>query len=131
MRLSDVKGDRTLDVIADVIEPIANLAADKEVTEFLQKKQVPKGQDRKLFLLERIKRFVPALLRTHKADVIKILAAIEGVGQEQYTEELNLVKLTKDCIDLLTDDTFIELFISAQSEDSSGSALENTAAPVA
>lgn len=31
MKLSDVKGDRVIDVIADVIEPISNIAQDKEI----------------------------------------------------------------------------------------------------
>ena len=48
---------------------------------------------------------------------------IEGV--------LNLVKLFKDATDLLTDEAFAELFISAQGENSSGSAQESTEAPSA
>ena len=28
MKLSDIKGERTLDVIADIIDPIANIAED-------------------------------------------------------------------------------------------------------
>ena len=30
MRLSDVRGDRTLDVIADLIDPISEIASDEE-----------------------------------------------------------------------------------------------------
>ena len=59
------------------------------------------------------------------------LAAIEGVSPEQYQGVLNLVKLFKDATDLLTDEAFAELFISAQGETSSGSAPENTEAPSA
>ena len=29
MRLSDIKGDRVFDVIADIIDPIANIASDE------------------------------------------------------------------------------------------------------
>ena len=36
--------------------------------------------------------------------------------------------LTKDCIDLLTDEVFMQLFISAQSGNNSGSAQESTEA---
>ena len=30
MRLSDIKGDRTLEVIAEIIDPVANIAALKQ-----------------------------------------------------------------------------------------------------
>ena len=30
MKLSDIKGDRVLDVIADIIDPIANMVQDKD-----------------------------------------------------------------------------------------------------
>ena len=39
------------------------------------------------------------------------------------------MKLFKDCTDLLTDEVFMELFISAQSENNSGSAQESIEAP--
>ena len=126
MKLSNIKGERTLDVIADIIEPIANIANDEEATSLFKKEKTPEGITAKKFLVERIKKSVPILLKEHKQDIISILAAIEGKKQEQYKEELNLVKLTKDCIDLLNDPVFIELFISAQNGDSSGSAQANT-----
>ena len=81
------------------------------------------------FLLQRARKAAPALLKGHKADIIAILSTIEGTTPEAYTGTLNLVKLIKDTIDLLTDEAFTTLFISAQSGDSSGSARENTEAP--
>lgn len=126
MRLSDVKGERTLEVIAEIIEPIANIAADEEAAAFFARKKLPEGMTPRRFLLERAKKSVPSLLKDHKGDVISILSSIEGTSKEEYTEALNLVKLTKDCIELLTDEAFSALFISAQTEASSGSAPEST-----
>ena len=57
---------------------------------------------------------------------IAILAAIEGVSEEQYKRELTLVKLMQDATELLSDEAFSVLFISAQSGTTSGSAQENT-----
>ena len=126
MKLSDIKGERTFDVIADIIDPIANIAEDKEASELFHKKAAPDGMNPKAFLMQRIKKSVPKLLRGHKKDVISILSTIAGVNEHEYCENLNLVKLTKDCIDLLNDDAFMTLFISAQSgESSSGSAPES------
>lgn len=131
MRLSDIKGERTLDVIADIIDPIANIAEDEVASELFRKEKLPDGMTKKAFLLQRVRKAVPALLKGHKGDVIVILSAIEGTTPEAYTGTLNLVKLIKDTIDLLTDEAFTTLFISAQSGDSSGSAQESTEAPKA
>lgn len=128
MRLSDIKGERTLDVIADIIEPIANIAADDNASALFRREKLPDGETPQSFILKRVKKAAPALLRKHKADVITILSSIEGVSPKAYMGSLNLVKLTRDFIELMTDEAFGELFISAQSGVSSGSAPETTEA---
>ena len=129
MKLSDVKGERTLDVIAEIIEPIANIAEDEVASDIFSRKKLPEGMDAKKFALERIKKGVPALIRNHKDDIITILCTIEGTSRKQYSESLNLAKLTKDFIDLITDEEFMVFFTSAQSgsADSSGYVAENIA----
>ena len=125
MRLSDIKGDRTLEVIAEIIDPIANIAEDEEASVMFKREKLPEGMTAKKFLMSRVRKSLPALLKVHKADIIAILSSIEGVSTEEYAGALNLVKLVKDCTDLLTDEAFMELFISAQSETNSGSAQES------
>lgn len=125
MRLSDIKGERTLEVIADIIDPIANIAEDEEASALFKREKLPDGLTAKKFLLQRARKAVPSLLKGHKGDIISILSTIEGITKEEYTASLNLVKLAKDAIDLLTDEAFTTLFISAQSGDSSGSAQES------
>ncbi len=116
MRLSDIKGERTFDVIADIIDPIANIAEDKEAAELFTRKELPKGMTPKRFLLQRARKSVPALLKGHKEDVIFILSTIEGTSPEAYKEALNLAKLFKDCVELLTDEAFTVFFISPGNE---------------
>ena len=129
MRLSDIKGDRTLEVIAEIIDPIANISEDEEASAMFKREKLPDGMTAKKFLMNRVRKSLPALLKGHKADIIAILSAIEGVSADEYAGALNLVKLVKDCTDLLTDEAFMELFISAQSETKSGSAQEIIEAP--
>lgn len=129
MKLSEIKGERTLDVIADIIDPIANIAEDEAASELFRREKLPEGMTAKQFLLKRARRAVPALLKGHKADIIAILSTIEGTSPEDYTGALNMVKLFKDCTDLLTDEAFAALFISPQSEKPSGSASESIEAP--
>lgn len=128
MRLSEIKGERTLDVIAEIIEPIANIAEDEAASELFKKKKLPEGKTPKGFLLERAKKAVPALIKVHKAELITILSTIEGTTSEEYTASLNLAKLFSDVVELLTDEAFTTLFISKQSETSSGSVSANTEA---
>lgn len=124
MRLSDVKGERVIDVIADIIDPIANISSDPVAAELFTRRHVPKGMSAKAFMVQRVRTSLPALLKGHKRDVITVLATIQGVSAEEYTESLTLVKLIKDCMELMTDDLFNSLFTSAETETPSGSATE-------
>ena len=125
MRLSDVKGDRVFDVIADIIDPIANIASDETASALFKREKLPDGMTAKAFLLERARKAIPALLKVHKSDIITVLATIEGVSADDYRASLTLAKLMQDTAELLTDEAFGELFISAQSGTSSVSAQEN------
>lgn len=129
MKLSDIKGERTFDVIADIIDPIANIAEDKAAVALFERKKLPKGMTAKQFMVSRIRESVPELLRNHKTDLIAILSTIEGITPDEYEKSLNLVKIVKDCTELLTDDAFTTLFISAQTKEdgvSSGAAPETS-----
>ena len=125
MRLSDIKGDRVFDVIADIIDPIANIASDETASAIFKREKLPDGMTAKAFLMERARNAIPALLKGHKSDIITVLATIEGVSADDYRASLTLAKLMQDTAELLTDEAFGELFISAQSGTSSGSAQEN------
>lgn len=125
MRLSDIQGERVFDVIADIIDPIANIAEDEQASAMFRREKLPDGMTVKQFATQRARKSLPALLKGHKDDIISVLAAIEGVSTDAYKGALNLVKLMRDTAELLTDDAFTALFLSAQSENSSGSAQEN------
>ncbi len=126
MKLSEIRGDRVFDVIADIIDPIANIATSESAAVLFKREKCPDGMTPKAFMAQRIRKALPSLLKAHKADIIAILSSIEGVSAEAYTEALNLAKLMQDTAELLTDEAFGELFVSAQSGISSGSAPGST-----
>lgn len=128
MKLSEIKGERAIDAIADMIEPIARIAEDKEAVKLFKREKCPKGTDPKTFLLKRIRASVPVLLRNHKADLIEIMAAIEGTTAESYAQTLSVPKLIGDIFGLMTDSELLSLFGLAQTTEaaSSGSAQVNT-----
>lgn len=120
MRLSDIKGDRVLDVIADVIDPIANVAQDKDVAAMFERKAVPDGMEARDFFAQRMRKGLPVLLKNHKADVIAIMATIEGVTSEQYAASLNFPKLFTDVMELMTDDALLDFLSSSETGKGAG-----------
>lgn len=122
MKLSDVRGERTLDVIADLIGPIAEIASDEEAAALFRREKVPEGMEAGEFFAQRARRSAPKLLKGHKSEVIQILAAIEGTDPEEYAEGLNLVKLLHDLVELLTDEEFTAFFTSSETETAGGAA---------
>lgn len=122
MKLSDVKGDRTLDVVADLIEPIANIAQDKDVSEMFKREVVPDGMEAREFFAARMRKGMPALLKGHKNDIIAILATIEGVSPDEYAASLNLAKIIKDFTELVTDEAFLG-FLSSSTSEKAGTAV--------
>ena len=112
MKLSDIKGDRVLDVIADIIDPIANMVQDRDVAAMFERKAVPEGMDARDFFAKRMCKGLPVLLKGHKADIIAIMAAIEGVTPGQYAASLDFPKLFTDVMDLVTDDAFLDFLSS-------------------
>ena len=125
MKLSDIKGDRVLDVIADIIDPIANIVQDKDVATMFERKAVPNGMDARDFFAERMRNGLPVLLKGHKADIIAIMAAIEGVTPGQYVASLDFPKLFTDVMELVTDNAFLDFLSSSETKkgaDAPGSA---------
>ena len=131
MKLSDIKGDRVLDVIADIIDPIANMVQDKDVAAMFKREAVPDGMEARDFFAKRMCKGLPVLLKGHKADIIAVMAAIEGVTPGQYAASLDFPKLFTDVMELVTDDAFLD-FLSSQETgkgvDAPGSASANSGA---
>lgn len=118
MKLSDYKGEEALDVLADIIEPLANIIADAEIQELSKKPNTP------------IIAMVKPAIKNHKGDLIAVLARIENVPVEQYRETMNLITLPKQVMELLNDPEVQNLFFSqgesqVTSSASSSSAMEN------
>jgi hypothetical protein len=108
VRLSEIRGERVFDTIADIIEPACNIASDPKVsTLFDRSEKRPEGMTPKEFALSKVKKAVPELLRGHKGDVCAILAAIEGQDAEQYAREITVPQLIKGIYELVTDEDLL------------------------
>lgn len=131
MKISDIKGDRVLDVIADIIDPIANMVQDKDVAAMFKREAVPDGMEARDFFAKRMCKCLPVLLKSHKTDIIAVMAAIEGVTPEQYAASLDFPKLFTDVMELVTDDAFLNFLSSSETgkgADAPGSASASSEA---
>lgn len=107
MRLSEIRGERVFDVIADIIEPACNIATDPVASRFFKRETAPEGEDARTFALEKAKEVMPVLMRTHKSDLVAILAAVEGKDAESYMKELTMPALIKGVYEMLTDEDLL------------------------
>jgi hypothetical protein len=107
MKLSEIKGERVFDVVADLVDPVANIAGDKEATEFLQPKPCPDGMAPREFMVQRIRKALPKLLRDHKGDLAAIIAVLKGVDAKKYMAGLTLAALVNDLVELFDDEEFL------------------------
>lgn len=106
MSLSDIKGERTFEVLADILEPALALAQDSEVAELFQpvkSADVPKGMTAEAYQVQRSAKCLPLMLRKHKAELIAILSSIEGTPKEEYIEKLTMDKLVNDFANMFQD----------------------------
>ena len=130
MRISEVKGEAVIDIIADIIEPVANIATDPKMQDIIRKENVAEGTDVRALAIERLKRNVPKLIKNHKSDVIAILAALEGVDPEAYAKELTLAVLIRDVTEVFGDPELVGFFTSqvasGASEDTASESTSTT-----
>lgn len=107
MRLSDIKGDRVFDVIADIAAPVYSIATDPAASELFKKADLKDGEDARDKALERLKDALPALLKGHKDDVCMIIATIEGIDPTEYRENVTMAGLFKGIYEMLTDEDLL------------------------
>lgn len=107
MRLSDIRGERVFDVIADIMDPVYNIATDPEASKLFRREGRPEGMEAREWALRRAKESLPPLMREHKADMVAILATLEGQTPEEYAEGLTMPTLLKGIYEMLTDEDLL------------------------
>ena len=110
MKLSDIKGERTFDVIADIIDPIVTIASDEEAARLFHRDPCPEGMEPWKFFLQKVKESLPTLIKTHRKELVAILSTIKGVSAEEYVKDLTFASLFSDLTELVTDAEFVSFF---------------------
>lgn len=110
MRLSEVKGERVFDVVAEIIDPIVTIASDEESAKLFHRDKCPEGMRPWQFFLQKVKESLPTLIRTHREELVAILSTIKGVSKEEYVKDLTFMSLFADLTELVSDAEFVSFF---------------------
>jgi hypothetical protein len=108
MKLSEIQGERAIEVIADLIEPLSNIAIDPNIKSVLSFKK-KENETAEEAAVKAIQKNIPVLLKHHKKDVAKVLGVLEGVDPEK----LNILEILKGLTDMMADKALMQLFSSA------------------
>ena len=112
-RLSEIKGEAALDVLADLIEPASEIMADDDIKDAVREDKRAEA--------------VALALRNHKRAVITVMAVLEEEDPDKY--EPPLLKLPAMLLQLFNDPELVQVFYlqgQTQEENASGSATPNT-----
>lgn len=112
MKLSDIKNEQAMEVLADLIDPVMRITANNDFESAMKSGN----------LLGAVK----VALKNNSKDVIEILARLDGIEVDKY--ECSIVTLPARLIELLNEKEILDFFgyASQQTEkESSGSATEN------
>lgn len=111
-KLSEIKNEDALDVLADILDPVTELFTDR----VFEKK-----------FKENIKEAIKYVIKAHKKAIIELLAGLEGVPVKDY--EVNLIQIPVRLLELFNDEDMLSFFHSQGLEIpgiSFGSAMANT-----
>jgi len=108
MKLSELKGERAVEVIADLIAPITNIVEDQHNLQLFRAEKKDGETDREMGVRD-FKEKIPNLLKTHKTDVLAILCALNG----NKPEDLSMTDIIRGAVELSRDQDFLSLFLSA------------------
>ena len=126
-QISEIKGEKSFDVLAGIIEPVANIAADEKTASLFVARQIPDGMSLQEYVLQRVKEAVPQLMKCHKKDLITILALLSDMSVKEYKAQMTPDGLMLDMSKLISDPIFNAFFTMSQSRETpSASASENT-----
>lgn len=112
-KFTDYKNEDALDLLADLLDPISNIAVDKEFTNNIHNRTKMES--------------IQYVLKSHSSDIIKVLARLDDVPVKEY--QANSLQIVKQLLEIVNDEDFISFFRS-QGQRSvsapSGSATEST-----
>lgn len=121
MKLSELKGEQAIEVIADLIAPVTSIATDQKSLKLFTKAKDGRSKEE---VAKDFSEKIPVLLKTHKKDVLDILCAF---NPEANPEEMSVYDIINGVSDLLSDKDFLSLFLSVVKTEGKKQPTESSA----
>lgn len=107
-KILDARGEEALDVLADLLDPVTEIATDPEISGMMQT-----GGS------ATVAQLAAAVLRRHKSAVMQIMAIDDGKTAEEERGLLSAVTIPARLLRLLSNESVKELFFGAAGTDES------------
>ena len=101
MKLSELKGERAVEVLADLIAPITNIARDADNLKLFHNK-LNDGETAREAGIRLFKERIPVL------DILDIISAVDG----RNADEMSILDIVNNLVDLSNDKEFMSFFLS-------------------
>lgn len=94
-KLSEIKGEEALDVLAEILEPIVTIINDEEVRAGFE---------------TNVAKSVSVALKKYKTEILEIFASINGKSVEETCEEIDILSLPSYIVEILNEPEIQRLF---------------------
>lgn len=121
MKLSQLNTEEALDLLCEITPYVANIVADKDIMDAIGKAVNKEGMTKAGVLMagvDRITKLAPVLLKTHRPDVIGIIAAVNRRSAEDIAKQ-NVLKTMEQIVDIFKDKELLAFFKSCAEQEES------------
>lgn len=95
-KIGEIQGEEALDVLAELLDPVAEIAADTEIVDTFRSGNQMGA--------------IKMALKGHKTAVINALAILEGENPVEYAKKVRLITLPAKILEVLNDPDLASLF---------------------
>lgn len=99
MKLSEIKGERAIEVFADLLDPVSKILTDEEVVNAFR------NDEPKISIVQK-------MLKGHAKEIVEAMAIIDGVSVEEYEKKIDFFTLPSKLIEFFNDEAVTQLFTS-------------------
>lgn len=107
-RLSEIKGEEAIDVMAALMSPASIILSDESVKERMKRKNSTMAE------------VAAYVVKSHKDSVIDMLTILSGKTRNEYVENMSVLSLVQDVIYMFNEPELQELFTGQEQKEDGG-----------
>lgn len=121
MKISELSTDRALDVLCEITPYVSNIVTDSDLMATLGKSVKRDGMTHAGLMLlgaEKLTSIVPVVMKTHRADVLGVVAALNDMDVEEVARQ-NVIKTGMQIREICKDRELLDFFRSCAEPEKS------------